>query len=275
MKALFQILPEAADFEKCTLIGELSPEGFSYCIKNEGGDSFLGVGIFQYDKAMPKDGHSIALQILLTQHEVLSQDFKKVCIIYSLPESVLVPFSLHNKTQNEEVLNLLHGDLNSGGKILSDTINAYDLYNIYRLPLAVYDVMESTFPYRKEFHHYTSILLQNEPEADQLNVIFYNEKMVVAFFKDGKYQLIQTYHFRSAEDVSYILLNILKQFNAAHVPIVLSGLIEEKSSLHNEIYKYFEHISFDTVPVTEKYPSDISKYSQHYFSHLFSFERCE
>lgn len=272
MKKLFEIIsPEKIAADTCNLIGELTGEGFSYAIKSIEKNQFIGAGVFEFDKADHQVEFFIALQIFLHQHEVLSGDFNKVRIVYSLPESVLIPFPLYNSKQNKEVLNLLHGDLKDDAMIFTEILNAHDLYNAYRLPAELHKTIDSQYPNFKGVHHYTLLLQQKPLETDQLSVVFYNSKMVVCLFKNGQFKLINTFDFRVAEDVSYILLNICRQFETGDIKVELSGLIEENSSLYRDIYKYFGNISFSKLPGDFDYTEEILNYPPQYFSHLFAF----
>ena len=276
MKKLFEIISAGQiDTNKCRLIGELTGEGFSYAIKNIDENQFIGAGIFEFDKGLQPEDCSIALQIFIHQHEILSGDFKDIRIVYSLPESVLIPFTLYNSRQNKEVLNLLHGDVNDNATILTEILNAHDLYNAYRLPAELYKVIEAQYPNFTGIHQYTSIMQQPTPETDRLSVIFYTNKMIIWLFKDYQFKLINSFDFRVAEDVSYTLLNICKQFETGDIRVELNGLIEENSALYREIYNYFENISFSALPAQSGYTDEILNYPSQYFSHIFAFDPCE
>ncbi|MEO6813403.1 MAG: DUF3822 family protein [Ginsengibacter sp.] len=275
MKTLFEILPSSIDSENSTLICELSNEGVSFVLKNEEENSFLGVAVYQFDKSRPQAGYSIALQILFHQKEWLTKKFNKTFIIYSTPESVLVPFSLYDSAQNEAVLNLVHGDLHSQETILSDLITEQQVYNIFRIPTQIYNAVQNQFFNVKSVHQYSRILKQKAPEKDKLAVIFYTQKMVISLFKEGKYHLINSFTFRTAEEVSYIILDIRQQFDVNDIDIEMSGLIEENSALYKEIYKYFTNISFYDNPKGCSYPTELSDYPAHYFSHIFALDPCE
>lgn len=275
MTTLFEISPSSIDAESCSLICELSTEGFSYAIKNDEENSFLGVAVSQFDKSKPQAGFPIALQILFHQHKLLSKNFKKRFIFYSLPESVLIPFSLYDSTQNSNVLNLIHGDLPNQSTILADVITGHNLYNNYRVPTPVYNAIQNQFGNIISAHQYSALLKQEAPEKNKLFVIFYTQKIVVSLFKDGKFQLINSFNYRIAEDVSYTLLNICQQFEMDNIDLEISGLIEENSALHKEIYKYFANIIFAGYGKDCNFPKEISNYPSHYFSHIFALDSCE
>ncbi len=263
------------DAEKCSLICELSTEGLSCAIKDEEKNSFVGIATYHFDKSRPQAGFPIALQILFHQKEWLSQSFKKTTVVYSVEESVLVPFALYDSSQNNEVLNLVHGDLQTPSTLLTDVITKEGIYNVFRVSTPVYTAVQSQFPHAVSTHQYTGMLHQKERDKNKLSVIFYSQKIVVALFKNDKYYLFNSFNYRTAEDVSYTLLNICRQFEVPDIDLEISGLLEKNSALFKEIYKYFTNITFAVLPDGCKYSDDILQYPSHYFSHIFAFDSCE
>jgi len=275
MKKIFEILPSSIDDENCILICEMSNEGFSFTIKDEIQNSFLGLGVYHFDKITPPVGFPIALQILFHQNEWLSKNFKKVIIVFSFPESVLIPFSLYDRKQNSEVLNLIHGDLSNNDTILTDVITGELIYNSYRVSTAIYDVLHAKFPNASYTHQYSILLKQEASDKNKLYIIFYTKKMVVSLIKDGKHQLINSFNYRTAEEITYTLLNICKQFDVENIALEISGLLEKNSTLFAEIYKYFETIDLTLLPENKNYSEEITQYPSHYFSHIFALDTCE
>ncbi|HXS55825.1 MAG TPA: DUF3822 family protein [Hanamia sp.] len=275
MRTAFEIIPSSLDSENCTLICELSTEGFSYVIKDEEKNSVEGLAVHHYDKSTPPVGFPIALQILFHKQRTLSQRFKKTIINYSLPESVLMPFPLYNSARNGDVINLVHGDLHGDGIILADKIEEQKTYNVFRLRTDMHEVIQSQFPNAEHSHQYSVLLKRPVIKHDSLFVIFYARKIVVSLLKNGTPQLINTFRFQTAEDVSYTLLNICKQFDVPNIALTISGLLERKSELYKEIYKYFETIDMAPLPDCQKYHEEILVYPSHYFSHIFAIDPCE
>lgn len=275
MRTAFQILPSSIDAENSTLLCEVSTEGFSYTLKDEIKNSFLALGIYFYDKTTPPVGFPIALQILFHNQELLSKKFKKTIINYSWPESVLIPFSLNKNHQNANVLSLIHGDLHEHDTILTDVIAPHSTYNSFRVPTAIYDIIQSQFPTASNMHQYSILLKEPVSEKNTLSVIFYSQKLVVSLIKDGKHQLINSFNYFSAEDVTYILLNICNQFGVKNIDLKISGLLEQNSALYKEIYKYFNSIELASLPEGKNYSEEITQYPSHYFSHIFAIDSCE
>jgi hypothetical protein len=275
MRTVFEILPESVDTENSVLLCEVNNEGFSFGIKNETENFFSGLGIYHYDKSRPPVGLPIALQVIFHQKEIFSKKFKKTRIVYSFPQSVLVPFSVYNSSKNGLMMNMMHGDLHSNETLLTDVIASQYFYNCYRIPSALHEVLQSQFPGAVSMHQYTHLLKMPVGKNDRLSVIFYSQKIIVFLVKNEKYHLINSFNYRSPEDVSYILLNICRQFNINGIQLEMSGLIEESSALYKEVYKFFTDIQLAALPEGISFSEEITRYPSHYFSYIFAIDSCE
>ncbi len=134
MKAVLEILPGEIDAGHCVLICEAGSDGFSYVVKNEETNEVISLGVYHFISHRAHDNDSSILKKIFKEHSLLSENFKKVFIIYSFPESVLVPFEIYNSQNNPGILNAIHGDLTQNNAVLSDVIVDIEAYNIYRIP---------------------------------------------------------------------------------------------------------------------------------------------
>ena len=275
MKKIFEILPPVVEAANCILICEMSNEGFSFAIKEENQNLFVGLAVYHFDKSTPPVGFPIALQIVFHQNKLLAESFKKTIIIYSFAESVLIPFSFHNAMQNADILNLMYGDIPANDTILSDKIAAARVYNSFRIPASVLEVMNTQFPKATSLHQYSFLLNQPVTQENKLYIIFYGQKMVVSLIKDGKHQLLNSFNYHSPQDVAYTLLNICQQFEVPEIHVEISGLVEKKSPLFKEMYKYFQNVELSVLPEETKVSEEILEYPAHYFSHIFALYSCE
>lgn len=275
MRTVFEILPSSVNPESSKLLCEVSNEGFSFCIKNEETNSFLGLGVYHFDKNKPAVGLPIALQVLFHQKEIFSGKFKKVCIVYSFCQSTLIPFSMYDPDKNEVLMDMMFGDLGQNETILTDVLQDHAMYNCYRVPTALLEVMQTQFADASSSHQYSLLLKNAAVETDRLVVIFYTQKLVACLIKDGKFQLLNSYNFETPEDVSYTLLNICKQFNISDPHLIIHGLLEENSPLYKDIYKYFNDIELASLPSDSVYSDEIMKFPSHYFSYIFAIDSCE
>lgn len=275
MRPAFEILPASTGTESCTLLCEVNDEGFSFCIKDEEKNAFLGVAIYHYDKSKHPVGFPIDLQVIFHQEKILSGKFKKIKLVYSLPQSVLVPFNMYKREYDSHLMNLMHGDVQENEILLSDVVVSQSMYNCYRVSAAIYEALQTQFPHAESMHQYSLLLKGAATSEDRLSVIFYTRKIVVCLVKEDKYQLVNSYCYQTPEDVGYILLNLCRQFHIQDIHLEVGGLLEENSALYEELYKYFTDINFkeffDGILVSD----EIAKYPSHYFSHLFAIDQCE
>jgi hypothetical protein len=133
---------------------------------------------------------------------------------------------------------------------------------------------------RGKYWHYYSLWMecrqkQNGQRVEGLSVIFYPRRILVALTGNGQVQLFQSFEYEAAEDVAYYLLNICRQFDKSPetIPVGMSGMIDESSTMYNEILKYFGQAELEPfspppgVTTLEEYPP-------HFFSPLLKLATC-
>lgn len=274
MKTYFEILSPSIYDDECTLVCEVSNEGIACTIKNEREQKYIGVAVYNFDKSRPQVGFPIALQILFNSKSFFSKRFKKVSLVFSVSESVLIPFKLYDSSYSEKAISLLHGDLDTRTTVLTDVISESECYNCFRMDEAVHKVLEEQFPNAHFWHQYSVLMGSYSLPAPRMFVIFYSYKMVVAVFSDERCQLINSYPYQCVEDVSFYLLSICEALNLKDIDIEVSGFIEKNSALYQEVYKYFKNISFAELPEFCKFSEEILLHPSHYFSHMFALDLC-
>lgn len=269
MKPVFEILPESINAGTCDLLCEVSNEGFSYLIKDCQENTFIALGVYHFNNIIPGN-HISVLQKIFEDQELLSENFRKINVIYSFPESVLIPFSLYNSRNNANVLSMIHGDFSENDVILTDVLLDNKVYNCYRMPSEIILEVSNKFPSGKVLHQYSVLMKNLSGDSNKLSVIFYPQKIVLTVEKDGKLLLINSFHYKTAEDVSYTLLNACRQLEIENMPLEVSGLIEKDSAIYKEIYKYFGLVSFTRLPVGINFSEEMNRYPAHFFSHFFA-----
>ncbi len=268
MKAVFEILPDSMHAGNCDLVCEVSNEGFSYLIKDCETNTVIGLAVYHFSNIIPAN-HIPVLQKIFEDQELLSENFKNVYVIYSFPESALIPFSIYNSRNNADVLNMIYGDFTENDVILTDVLLENKVYNCYRMPSEIVREIGNRFPSCKPLHQYSFLLKNLSGSDNKLSVIFYPQKIVLTVEKNGALLLVNSFHYKAAEDVSYTLLNICRQFEIENAYLEVSGLIEEDSALYKEIYKYFETVRFTALPAGINFSEEMKQYPLHFFSHFF------
>ncbi len=268
MKALIEIILEDLVAENTNLYFELSEKSIAYFFKDKESNEIKGFSVYHSSKKEIAD----AFQEVLEANTTLKKNYNKTVFSFSLDECLLMPAEYYNAGNNRQALELMYGDVEEG-IILTDEIKEKKIYSVYRIPETLHKIVAGHFPDAIFIHQYT-VLLKTDLERDLLKVIFYSNKIVVHLFQNGKTKIIQSYTYKTAEDVVYHLLNITQQFNATGMEVRLYGMIEKESALFNELYKYFLNIDFDMQSIPGFSINMAGEYPLHYFSYLFSIASC-
>ena len=100
--------------------------------------------------------------------------------------------------------------------------------------------------------------------------------MKVVLFKGGEVQMVQIFEYTTPTDAAYQLLNICNQYDLSpkEIPLTVSGFIDKKSNLFDELYRYFLNIDLDKPDNGVAIATHISQYPVHFFSHLILLVKC-
>jgi hypothetical protein len=270
LKPVFEIIPEAIFFNQTTLVCEISLEGFTYVFKNDIEKKFKGLSHFQFNKA---DDVSDQLAIIFEEQPLLRKSYNKVFVSYTCEESVLIPSELYKSEDNELLLSTLYGDIHQG-RVAIDHLVSKNIYNVYRIPVALSELVARQFSLADFEHHYSLLVKQSFKKDNLTKLIFYRDTFIAVLVKEGELQLINTYRYQSGTDVVYHLMNIFDQFTMTNVSILIGGMIEVSSDLHKELNHYFQKITFDELPTEYEYDKCLKELPPHYFSYLFSQAIC-
>ena len=193
---------------------------------------------------------------------------KKVFI--NTDQSILVPANLYSKQKASDYLNVVFGEKNY--EVFKDELHeSLPAINIYRIPVHVREVIEKNLAMVTVEHAYSNIIktvfLQDIPLTGSIiKVQFYKMHVIVAIINDGQLHLVNSYQYTTSEDVLYHLLNICKQLNLKAAELSVSGMIDLKSSLYEQLEKYFTNIKIEEVKVPDL---DLQDYPASYFTPFF------
>lgn len=222
-------------------------------------------------------GHS---REIIERNEWLGKSYGRTEIIYNFSESILVPDKLYMPAISEASLELLYGDIHKG-KQFSEHISEWEVYHIYRVPVALHDILSAHFTNPHFSHNYSCLLKRvklqsNEGNEGKINVIFYNNKLIVSVLKEDGLQLLRSFEYETADDVVYYLLNICQQFNidCEKVTLIISGLIADHSVMYAELQKYFMLLKLEERPADFTYGEAFDEYPSHFFTAIFNAALC-
>ena len=256
------------------LLIEINQHGISYIvIDNDNECVAVNSHHFAPGAGIEKAGDE--LKRLVADNNILQENFKSTAIVYAHPQAVLIPSNLLQETQKKEMLELVHGDV-SDAFIRTDFLFRQYTHNIYPVPRQVDAVVSYLFSSPVSTHLYSLLPDMYQEPGNHLHCIFSPSSFTAMLVKEGQLQAIQTFSFKTPEDVAYYLLQLCEAFetDVNETTLHLNGMIDKSSSLYTELYKFFLNVAFASLPDTFTYPEDIKSYPSHYFSHLFVAASC-
>jgi hypothetical protein len=237
LKTLFNIQGEAAEKPEMLLL-EIGADHVKFALYSRENDSFSHIRIYETAGTMEPHDLSAILQ------ELGHRNISKVIACSSFPQALLLP---RFKTNDyAELWKSIFGE--PATQVLKDDVPEWQIANVYALPPAIQQQIQSSFP-AVHFMHNFSCALKNYngyDDANQVSIDFSTRHFRVIVKKEGAIQLAQIYAYQRPLDVVYYLLKINSEmgFDQSKILLVLSGLIEENSAMFKLLHEYFSNIVF-------------------------------
>jgi hypothetical protein len=203
--------------------------------------------------------------------ELKEEKCEQVLISSAFPQSLLTPKQGH---KNDYILlNVIYDSPSQ--KYLKDEITEWQMCITYALPGSIFKLIKERFRFAEFVHAYTpSLKIYNGFVAgDQIDIHFTTQHFRILVKKNKQVQLAQVYPYKTPLDVVYYLLKICYEFGITQgeVFLILSGLIDQDSSMYNELHNYFLNLHFAQA-LTFSLPEN--EYPHHYFTSLYNLAAC-
>jgi hypothetical protein len=275
MKAAFKIFPHQTDISDKHLLIEAGWEGISFVLFSKSPLAIHGLLVYNFEKNLLASEVAQEIAGIINNESILKQQVNSVTICSNFKESILVPSKFYDESTNADMFDTFFG---KGIATISafDKIEEQDIYNVYRLEVAIMQKLQKFYPGSALVHSSSFQLKKLTNYNDALSCIVYHNAIKVIVHKENKLQLVQYFSYNVALDVIYHLLNVcsLHQISIDKIHLILSGMIDEKSNLYSELYKYFLHIHFyklaDEIVLNEA----LQNYPLHFFGHLIYLASC-
>ncbi len=267
----------SVELPECRLVIEVNRQHFYYVVLN---DKHSVVALKYYHFTTRTLSETIQYYNTIVNEDLLLKNKCKECtIICNFPESCMVPENAFNENLNKEIIELVYGDVEQG-IIRNDKISEWESYNVYRLPSGINDFLHQQYPAARFSHFYTAWLAgmakeENVPDP-RVCVVFYPDKMIAAVFDSHALCFIQTFGYKTVEDVTFHLLNIYRQFNLSQTSTSLriSGMTEPDRQLYSALKEYFLLIDTDALPEGLPLLLPSAPFPVHYYSSLVKLALC-
>jgi hypothetical protein len=272
--------PLAEDPTQCRLLIEVGVCSLIFVLLNVRGMRPVAIRVFQWPQVRTSEPETILRSILETDPVLSRFTASEIFLVYNFPESNLVPEKYFTADMTRPVTDLIYGDL-SQDLVLDEKIPWFEFHNVYRVPAKIHFLMQEKFPSGRFWHFYSLQLkcykmFTAKEEAAFVKAFFYPDKMCVMVSKSGQLQLIQHFAYQDSKDVLYNLLNCCHQLGLGRGELVLelSGMIEKKSALYEDLDMYFMNIRFDGMEDSIKMTDELMQFPNHFFSSLLKMTIC-
>jgi hypothetical protein len=190
----------------------------------------------------------------------------KIIFSFAFPEQLFIPRTLNDS----ELVKTVYG----AHSVFNDHIGAWQVTNQYAIPEKINKAVKKNFISAEFFHAHTVWLKNNTgfDATEQVLVDITPKDFRVLVKRSGTLLLGQVYNYTSPLDVVYYLLKIVAVFNLSkeELVVIVSGLVEENSSLYRELHQYFNNVQFaKPAPVTFDHV-----HPPHYFTTVLNLASC-
>lgn len=251
---------------------ELGNEELMCLARNEDSGEVDAFELFSLDKGIKDDWNDIFYEVK-SASKIFNHSFKQVFCFFNVEEALLIPEKLLTATSAEDYLNLVYGE-SSRHEVKYEKLLATKVFiNAYRIRKSITELLNRQFIIYQTGHTYSNVLndVMRRPRVDEyfIKVQFYTHHFIVAVWKEERFQLIQSFNYRQAEDVLYYILRVTQQFgfDPDFTVLEVSGLIDLEASIYTRLAQVFKHIKLDSIEQpTGVFKESLVEYPAHYLA---------
>lgn len=203
--------------------------------------------------------------------ELKEKQFERVFFCSAFAQALLMPQKYF--ANSGAVLDIIY-DV-PANKHLNDYIAEWQMVTVYSIPVSMHEMIATGFSGVQFFHAFTPLIkvFSQYSDEQQIHLYFTTQYFRVLVKKGQDLQLAQIYAYKSPLDVVYYLLKIIYEFemDQTQAHVILSGLIDAKSALFEEIRNYFIHVNFAQSSTFNLPENELPDY---YFSSLYNLAAC-
>lgn len=207
------------------------------------------------------------------EEELFKNSYKSVKISYHSKGYCLVPQVYFDENASVSYFEL-HNPTTFNCLVFNDYIEAFNLYLIYGVPKAIFDVLQKTFD-SFEFQHGCSFLLnylsKNSESANLVHVnIRRNEMDILILNNNGNLQLLSTYNYATTDEFIYFILNALQKNNLefASTKVIVFGDILIDSKEYIALLGFVPNLKLAYRPTNLSYCTELSVLPTSYHQNL-------
>jgi len=211
------------------------------------------------------NSHEVDLVKFLTDNSVLQGKFNNVKAAVSSKHSFIAPIQ---KNRNFSI-----HDLTKWFSSIEEEFKLYpvnDQFGVYAVPQnELLNAVHSIYPLAEIVSTSSAFLkgIEIKPSSE-LKIYCYvtTNQLMIAVDENGELKFFNTFQYSSVNDFIYYLMLVTNQLNIDQTKstLVLSGELDRKSELMNQIEKFYSHVNFNSPSLPS--PALGEPIPEHFFS---------
>ncbi len=229
---------------------------------------------FGLEKEANEDWNDIFYEIK-TISKLFNQTFKQVTCYFNTYEAVLVPEKYLTATSAEDYLNLIYGESNRMEVKYEKLSSTKVFINAYRIKKSLSELLSRQFIIFQTSHIYSSLLNDIMSRAivreQFVKIQFYTQHFILAIWKEGRLQMVQTFKFITAEDAMYFVMRSTQQFaiDPSIAVLEFSGMLDKDTDLFQQLKNLFPNFEYDFLSPNGIFSSVLLEYPNYYFTPFY------
>jgi len=226
-----------------------------------------------------KDNFDIVSELLaqvIKDSKLFNHPYKSVRCLIVNNLSTLVPNPLYQEDRKKTYLKF-NTSLQGDELIGVDEIKSQDVKNVFALPSALKDKLDSFFN-NISYHHFSSglidsLLAQNKNQTGKkLYVHIQSTHFETIVIEEKGLLFYNTFNHHSPEDFIYYLLFVCEQLqlNPEKIEVLLLGEVEKNSSIYSLAQKYIRNIKLGARSEDAYYSYQLQTFPKHFYFTLFN-----
>lgn len=267
---------DPASSERYCLVVQTDRERLTLAVLDNLSNDFLAFESWFFKKATTDALLAEQIQRLCTDHEWLTNGFKRVDAIVTTEKFTFIPAPLFDSSAAREYLEF-NVALSENDVVRNDVLRQTDARTVYGIDRKLEDALMKISSSVRVRHHLTPLTEKVLAAAKNQN-----EKKMHAHVRQGQFDLVisdngklllsNVYTFHSGEDFIYFLLFASEQLklNPEKFELEISGEVEEQSSIAMMAKKYVRNIKYAERPSGTRFSQGFEQFPAHYHFNLFA-----
>lgn len=214
-------------------------------------------------------------------NNVLAAEYLKTHVLYESQQFTLFPTPLMAEVGEKKIAELNFGNVD-GSTVLSDSLPTNEISVVYTVPQQHVELIRRNKP-SATIHSQMIPLLFNalfnskKCKGSYLHLNIRTSSVDVIYIEGGKLKLANIYQYQTADEFLFFVLGLMDNYHIDQydVKCVVSGEVDENSSVIKQLARYIAKIEFSATPkgVVEKSAFSSIK-NKHQFLTIYQLPIC-